>query len=346
MAKSLQSFLGQYTQKTVNIMKAIDDESDFIWKMRSDGGVTNAYCIADSGGIATSGIQPNHMFTYHWEVPTGVSQATFHAWGAGGSGAPGYVCTQGLPGGSGSYAYKTVSVTPGDIYTLCYKNVNTRCCTRAFCDDGTTLLTDAGAGTILRGVRGVTSYVVGNGLTNFCAEGGNPGIAKCCGMFGSNSMYYGSNDACRTIRMCHIAGRSTIDSDNDVFAPAKYYGADNGSNGIYSCHQYSCCTATQHDANRCGDKHVIAYPGGLFMNGPGHIEKPSLHGGVTFVKMCNIQPTIHGDHMDQVNSTLPYGGCSAQPQIVGAGGLTPNTCGGTCCCGTIGGPAMIRISYS
>ena len=47
MAKSLQSFLGQYTESTVNIMKAIDDESDFIWKMRSDGGVTNAYCIAD-----------------------------------------------------------------------------------------------------------------------------------------------------------------------------------------------------------------------------------------------------------------------------------------------------------
>lgn len=345
MAKKLNVFLGQYSDVQPNLMANQDDQSDFFFKLRADGGTAHGYTMADSGG--SSGIEPNHYFTYHWEVPTGVTNATFHAWGAGGSGAPGYLCSQGIPGGSGAYSYKTIDVTPGDTYTLCLADGITRCCTRMFCDDGSTVLTDGGAGTVLRGQRGMKAYVTGTGLTNFCSEGGNPGIGKCCGMFGSNSMYYGSNDACRVIRMCHLAGRSTIDSDNDKFAPAKYYGADNGSNGIYGCHQYGCCTATSQDAQRCGDKIIVPYPGGLFAFGRyGHTEKPSVNGGVIAVKRCTIVGAIFGDDNSRLNVGSPYAGCGTQNNIVGAGGFSASVCGGTCCCGAIGGPPMIRISYS
>jgi hypothetical protein len=98
-----------------------------------------------------------------WTVPTGVTCATFEVWGGGGAGSPSCCCTCyfGEPGGGGGYSMKTVPVTPGTTYSIvvgqggcgnmCWFNGNAcGCC-------------------------GFPSYVTGQGLTNFCANGGQGG---------------------------------------------------------------------------------------------------------------------------------------------------------------------------
>ena len=346
MAKTLQAFLGQYTTDQPNINAADDNVHDFFFKVRSHN--EGQYCAA----IRTDALCPELYFKYKWEVPVGTSRATFHLWGGGGMGAGSNLCSQGLGGGSGAYAYKAVDVTPGDVYTLCFNGVERHCCTRTFCADGTTVLTDQGLGFVSRGTRGMKTYVTGTGLDNLCAEGGNPGAAVCCGWASSTygQGYHTANTcfACVTVRMDCMLGRSTTDSDNDVFAPAKYYGADGGSKGIYACHQTSCCgTSSGIDASRCGDKEFVPYPGGLFkLPVMGHIEKPSVNGGLVAIKWCNTIGGVHNYFQCMmVGSGIIATGAPNQ-QAVGQGGFTPATCGGTCCCGSRGGPGMIRISYS
>ena len=347
MAKTLQKYLGQYTEQQPNINAADDDVHDFFFKVRShsDGQYPTA--------VRTDALCPELYFKYKWEVPAGTSNATFHLWGGGGMGAESNLCSQGLGGGSGAYTYKNISVTPGDVYTLCFNGVERHCCTRTFCSDGTTVLTDQGLGFVSRGTRGMTTYVTGTGLSNLCAEGGNPGAAVCCGWASSTygQSYHTANAcfACVTVRMDCMLGRSTTDSDNDIFAPAKYYGGDNGSKGIYACHQTSCCGAAGGvESMRCGDKEFVPYPGGLFkLPVLGHIEKPSVNGGLIGIKWCSLVGGVHGYFHCQVgtNSGITATGAPNQ-QAVGLGGFTSVTCGGTCCCGSRGGPGMIRISYS
>jgi hypothetical protein len=348
MAKKLTAFLGQYTETQPNLNAADDDQYDFFFKARANAGLNGLYNAA----VRTDSLCPEVFFRYKWTVPSGISTATFHLWGGGGSGAPSYQCQQGVGGGSAAYAYKSVSVTPGDVYTLCLDGAERHCCTRFFCSDGTTVLTDQGDQSITHGERGMKAYVLGTGLDNFCAEGGNPGIARCCGWASSNNgQGYGGEPNFRCITVTHecVAKRSVTDSDNDRYAPAKYYGADGGSWGIYACRQIGCCGATDGmQANRCGDKEFTPYPGGLLKTGMrGHIERPSVNGGLVAVKICNIVGGPHGYHSCYLNTMSGYSqGGGAWPQVTGMGGLTPTTCGGTCCCGTYGGPGMIRISYS
>lgn len=352
MAKTLQKFLGQYSEAQPNLNAADDDQHDFFFKVRSvNDGQYNITLRTDA--LCPVGGSPQDLyFKYNWEVPAGTTQATFHLWGGGGMGAPSNMCQQGLGGGSSAYAYKTVDVTPGDVYTLCFNGVERHCCTRTFCADGVTVLTDQSIGFVSRGTRGMKTYVVGPGLTNFCAEGGNPGASVCCGWASSTygQGYGGTNCfACVTVTMACMLGRSTTDSANDVFAPATYYGADGGSKGIYSCHQTSCCGAVSGiDAARCGDKTFHPYPGGL-LKVPmlGHIEKPSVNGGLVATKWCNITGDPHGYSQcfsGTYSGITSDGGAEIRP--IGMGGVTPTTCGGTCCCGSRGGPGMIRISYS
>lgn len=343
MAKNLRSFLGQYTSVEPNLELYKDVQSELVFNPVITG-QTRGYRITTDANFG------DDYFRFRWVVPTGVTSATFHVWGGGGSGAESSQCQAGLGGGSGAYAYKQVDVSAGDTYTLCVSGAERHCCTRTFCSDGTTRLTDQGNGFISRGNRGMTAYVTGTGLTNFCAEGGSPGAAVCCGMLSSNSIVgcypAAANRCCFTVKMENLLGRPVDDSDNDVFAAAKYYGADNGSKGIYACWQSSCCAFNGTDANRCGDKYFVPFPGGLAEYKRGITAKPSINGGVISAKSCNIIPQIHGDLMKIVNQGHPWGGCSNTAMIPGLGGLTSYTCGGTCCCGTVGGPPRISISYS
>jgi len=97
-----------------------------------------------------------------WTVPTGVNSITIEAWGAGGNGNGACSCNRchrykGAQGGY--YNTKTVSSTPGCQYTICAGGVYPCCSFEC------------------NGCQGCTSYVNGFNLSNFCAIGGQQGIA-------------------------------------------------------------------------------------------------------------------------------------------------------------------------
>ena len=179
---------------------------------------------------------------FHWKVPEGARLATFEIWGAGGNGAGAACCQQGIPGGSGAYAYKTINVTPGQCYIAC-NPIGQQCC--YFCIANHQC-----------GFRGGKTYIKGDGLTNFCAEGGNPGVT-CCYFFDN----YRHNEY---MYMCDLLGRRVGESDSDPYRVAKYYGTETGACGSHSWTQVGCCGAWQA-AHACGIKTGLAFPGGWHM---------------------------------------------------------------------------------
>lgn len=106
-----------------------------------------------------------------WIVPDGVRHVTFEVWGGGGGGGSGgrqcNCCDTGEPGLGGAYARKSINVTPGDYYWVCAGN-------GGMWDEFTTSGRPLGNG-CCNGINGGASYVIGVGLTNFCAEGGRGG---------------------------------------------------------------------------------------------------------------------------------------------------------------------------
>jgi hypothetical protein len=94
----------------------------------------------------------------NWVVPAGVTYARFQLWGAGAGSHGMCCCGGGIWGGSGAYASAILPVTPGTTYCICAGCAY--CC----------YMSDAG----YTSGGGCASFVVGPGLYNFCAEGGEP----------------------------------------------------------------------------------------------------------------------------------------------------------------------------
>lgn len=105
-----------------------------------------------------------------WTVPAGITSMVIEIWGGGGSGAAVNCTCCGFATGGGGGAYSrtpTLSVTPGTVYTLCAGSG--ACGARG----------GAASNLCCCGAKGVTTYVTGTGLTNFCAEGGYGGESRC-----------------------------------------------------------------------------------------------------------------------------------------------------------------------
>lgn len=147
-----------------------------------------------------------------WIVPAGTSCATFEIWGGGGSGAGACCCMWGPPGGSGAFSRKTISVTPGDCYDL-----------------NLAMATDCSGGANT-GIRGCKTWITGNGLSNFCAEGGWYGCSYC---FPS---------CCFSWCTCGVANA---------------YGGDVNIPGVRGCGWHICCNTV------CWNRTAFPYPGGL-----------------------------------------------------------------------------------
>ena len=123
-----------------------------------------------------------------WTVPTGVTCVTFELWGGGGAGTPTCccMCFNGPPGDGGAYSMKTLAVTPGTVYTVC---VGCGGC-------GSCCWWQANA----CGCQGRKTFILGTGLSNFCAEGGQGGLwcnASPCNMYAlannSRALAYGGD---------------------------------------------------------------------------------------------------------------------------------------------------------
>jgi len=127
-----------------------------------------------TGGCASTGninIGNSAIYT----VPSsGVSQILIEIWGGGGGGAAIPVCScaggRASGGGGGGYSKILLPVTPGAQYTLCAGSGG---------QGGGAACSTPTARACCCGNKGMTTYVTGPGLSNFCAEGGYGGESKC-----------------------------------------------------------------------------------------------------------------------------------------------------------------------
>lgn len=276
-----------------------------------------------------------------WTVPTGTTIAKFELWGAGGGGAGANCCQQGVSGGSGAYAWKEISVTPGDRYILCLGDYSEYCCTQR-CQTAQDCLAKQ------TGYKGPTAYVLGTGLSNFCAEGGNPGVTAFCPayhMHGRTPEADGRKCCCYCWTTCELftggTPTRTLDSDNDIMRCACYYGADGGVRGTRGYMKVSCCGLGAND-NACGIRWGVPYPGGLW-------EKPNrgYRGGVIEVayQICCYCCGLTSIGSCQVSGRLGAGFGQNSVKMRGVGGPSASASDGQNTCGARGGPSAIWISY-
>lgn len=249
-----------------------------------------------------------------WCTPPGTTSITFHVWGAGGGGPGACCCMGGTPGGSGAYAKKTIAATPGDCYTLC-AGMNGLCCSRT-----------------CLGCRGCQSWVTGNGLVNFCADGGHGG--KGCCFIPWNPHYYGATNRGTWEQGTTPFDRYGYDYFNHTPC-ASYYGADCGALGrpSFIFHPVPQMKSSGDGGFACWLKAGVAFPGGLMNTCGGHITA-NLGGNACIFQHtgCSIG-SLFGKHL------------AGTP---GVGGLPALACGQPCChaySGGAWGPGMVRIDY-
>ena len=316
-----------------------------------------------------------------WVVPAGVTTATFHLWGAGGSGAAGYCCTQGINGASGAYAKKKISVSAGQRFVLCTGSVGERNCINSGvnrCWDACAQATPApitpaddtggwdpsgAACSVIGGCRGSKVYVLGPNLTNLCAEGGAGGIGAWRGLMDEfpreqrpgPSGQNGGKGQCHCcnsyVCACDYLGRDPDDSDGSRFRAACYYGADYGARGLFAKGKHSCCGRfNQSNCYHAGYINYLSFPAGKWWMGN------TISTGWGFWAGSHAQNCTDNDW----GSFGPHGTARRQHtagnviannnfdnghMMMGVGGLTAWTCGGTCCCGGSGGGGAIVVNY-
>lgn len=358
MAKTLKSFFPHQIDPGNRDMK--DTEGSSIIFQLWGGDYTSAdqqpgYCYCTGGTCYNPTGYDSDIPRYYWTVPAGITKATFEAWGMGGYGAGATCCMQGVPGGSGAYALKTIDVVAGDIYTMCLGDVidNGAQTTYASTCANTIQNSDPASNPDLvnHGIRGAKAYVTGNGLTNFCAEGGNPGVTRPYGYNGSCAcrMPGGGDQAFHCfvpLTMCDITRRSVGDSDNDRYQRACYYGADYGSRGQWGYAQSNYCSNTCSTvAAICGTRLWRHYPGRQLDHW--HGWSAPLEGGWIAEWVCaqNMNATSARSNR-RAHTATPYArGCANTPNLIGVGGMSSTVEGGNIMCGGMGGPNQIRITY-
>ena len=291
---------------------------------------------------------------YSWIVPTGVTNATFEIWGGGGGGGGARCCGYGPPGGAGAYSKKTVSVTAADCYQL-------------FLAPATDCSSDA------CGCRGCTTYVVGTGLSNFCAEGGMSGCWTCspttccqavctCGSTGLTATMINSTISGTTLTVGSVsAGIITVGmkltgtgvtTDTTILSGSALSWTVDRSQTVTT----TTITGTTSDMakayggdnnmdgvrgcfwvscldNSCWNKQFVPYPPGIV----------NVCGGVAAIGSRGS--TYQNFEQCLAASATDYAYMSSQ-YVPGVGGLTTHVTGGTCACGTPGRPGLIRITYS
>ena len=151
-----------------------------------------------------------------WTVPAGTCRVTFEIWGGGGGGGNKGTncdcCSRGGSGSGGGYAKKTVDTTPGCQYTIVVGKAGVSSQGYgSFC------------GICCDGCAGGTTYVNGQGLSNFCATGGLGGKSD----FGSNC--YG-HCGCNWYSQCPGCGVGGDINARGFTPTVTRYGSDNPYN--------------------------------------------------------------------------------------------------------------------
>lgn len=235
-----------------------------------------------------------------WEIESCMKEITFEVWGGGGGGAGSCCCAWGPPGGAGAYAWKSITNYDGALnnckYTFCVAPPS--CCSPSrTC-----------------GYRGCRTFVLGQGLSNFCAEGGIPGCSLC--------FFFGCFPVSSSCGILWHPNRDT--------SCACYFGADWGVEGKAGGLEASCANT----GNWCHYKTIYTLPP---MSGYKHGSFKAVGAHCNLVASCDrcrVGSFLDGAH-----------GGGSEMTAVGIGGTTARVCGGGCCCGWSGGPGMIKVSY-
>ena len=351
MVKNLKSFF-LHEGDPGSTYPAETEGSSFLFGGLSNIGrssVWPGYCMCQGGNCYNPTGYDSDIPRYVWTVPAGITKAQFQIWGSGGWGAGSYHCQQGVPAGSGAFAVKEIDVSAGDQYTLCLGDqIDFGSQTTWDCVQPTN--SNCTATSINHGKRGPKTYVIGNGLTNFCAEGGNPGAV--IGQGWTTKQYQLCSDGTtgyfkcfQNIYICDLVG-STEDSDNNRYHRACYYGADYGARGLQGYVQSSCCNSCNGSSDWCGIKHFVAFPG--YQPDFAYGWAPTLQGGWAKQLHCATTAGPTSTRMNRsINTKTPYMGAACWNMVHkwGAGGLSATTEGGSTCCGGPGGPNAIRVIY-
>ena len=252
-----------------------------------------------------------------WAVPAGVSCVRFQIWGAG-AGTSSSCCCGFVPiGASGAYASVIMPVTAGDSYVLC-----AGC---AYC---------CYANNAQMTVQSCPSYVTGNGLTNFCAEGGKSGTY--CEMRARGSC---GNEQCGyCIYMGGSACICNTGSDVCIY----------NNQGGYSCAENPSAMDVH---NACNTYYGTATSADVYgIQGAYHMQQDTQ--GAIF---CIRHAPIYGFPNESccacciaeaARAGLDRAACAGYMQIPGAGGWAGYTCAGCYqSCGDAGRMGMICVSW-
>jgi len=269
----------------------------------------------------------------HWCVPFGVGCAMFEIWGGGGYGTGTECCSVSTPHGSGAYSKKTIPVFGGECYFI---HVGYSHC----CQSGRGTKNASGGNR----ERARDTYVIGRGLSNFCAEVGYSGVNLCNfkNQFDSASAPAAGGAYKRTSTNTTMTGDSSsyycqytaLDS-----GCAKAYGGDYMTHGLPGFimlpadSNHTFANAANHP---CAYKVGVPYPGGVFGCKAGHLVHFFCAGGGL------------GGHDVQNNAIMGAGfGCVCNANFLEAGwGMAGSwTDGSNCCCSGPARPGKVRITY-
>jgi hypothetical protein len=262
-----------------------------------------ACCIPEltgaTGGFKVCRSANSTFFNYgaccQWTVPAGASSVRFQIWGAGGNSGAGCCCGGSPFGATGAYASVIMPVTPGDVYTLC-AGCSSCCRPDSFTNADPRW-------------PGCPSFVTGNGLSNFCANGGpgklgnwmaalgrlntcrlqNLGWNYCGGYFCNNgSDYCGPGCFCTLGPIDHVPASSYFGTTTNPNSPGivygirgmwpcvclyNYGGITNTHPPVYGFSTLSCCSY-YNNSTCCGRQRAAC---------SGFLQVPSAGGSPTIV---------------------------------------------------------------
>ena len=292
---------------------------------------TGLWCMipktASAGGAWTSGFKVCETSNYKrcnasctWTVPAGTTCARFQVWGAGGGSGTSCCCGGSPNGGSAAYASVIMPVTAGQTYTLCAG------CAYCCYTDRSQMTADGG-----------DSYVQGQGLTNFCAEGGESNIF-CESRERRHKAQWEQNGYCAFRGMCICnTGTDYCSSEQETGGlgqPDDWHDLNDQATGNHK---------TFHGTGPTGSE-VWGVPGqwsyGRYVCGAkNHCTwSPGIYGFPTSSCCCYC--------FSNENGGCCFQACYCAHQIPGAGAFGYSTCGGdNSGCADIGRMGMVCVSY-
>jgi len=313
------------TTSTTEIMKNAVSPNAGLWCMIPRGSASTEES-PNTGGW-TGGVKVCDTSQYHrcgcccqWTVPGGVTCARFQIWGSGGGSGTSCCCGGSPNGGSGAYASVIMPVTSGQSYTLCAG------CAYCCHTERSQMTAD-----------GCPSYVQGQGLTNFCAEGGESNIfcerkTRCHYMPNQDNI-------CQFMGGC-ICNTGTDYCSDNVQTPSPGY----PQNRMDANFPVAASCKTHYGTATGGTVYGIPGQFSFFKYNHGAYNQCVKHPGAYGFPTCSCcQATFNNE-----NGGCCYQACACQAMccIPGAGAWGYSTCGGdNSGFADIGKTGMVCVSY-